>query len=93
MPNKLEPALEYTFPGARGICGFCGQEENGYAKRDAEGAWQAACWVCVRPAVRAKQEKRAFVGTVYTEVDAEEFEKPKKKNPGLAPSGHRPKVN
>ena len=91
----LEPALAYTFPEDRGVCGFCGKEENGYAKKDANGKWQAACWKCVKPAsAGAAQPKRQTVGTVFTEVNDED-EKPKatKKNPGMAPSNYRPKVN
>lgn len=90
-------ATVYTFPGERGECGFCGKEEGGYAKKDANGDWQAACWPCVRPlVVGASQVKRKFVGTVYTDVNADADEvKPKavKKNPGIAPSNYRPKVN
>lgn len=88
-------ATAYTFPEDRGVCGFCGKEENGYAKKDAKGNWQPACWPCVRPAsAGAAQSKRTTVGTVYTDVDADVDEKPApKKNPGLAPSTHRPKVN
>jgi hypothetical protein len=88
----MDPALVYTFPEDRGKCGFCGGEENGYAKRDANGKWQAACWKCVRPeSSSATQVKREKVGTIYTEELEEE--KPKvKKNPGIPPSTHRPKV-
>ena len=87
----VDTALDYTGPENRGVCGFCGKEENGYAKRDANGNWQAACWPCVKPAGRMKQEKRVQVGTTYTDVDEPEVKK--KKNPGMAPSTHRPKVN
>ena len=45
----MDPALVYTFPEDRGKCGFCGKEENGYAKKDENGKWQAACWECVKP--------------------------------------------
>ena len=93
MSSNQDPALDYTGPENRGVCGFCGKEENGYAKRDADGKWQAACWPCVKPATfGAPQPKREMVGTVYTDVDADEPEKPKKKNPGMAPSTHRLKV-
>jgi hypothetical protein len=87
--------LDHTWPDARGKCGFCGKEENGYAKKDVNGKWQATCWPCVRPAsAAAAQPKRNTVGTVYTEVGTDEDEKPEsKKNPGMAPSTHRPKVN
>ena len=90
----VETVLEYTGPENRGICGFCGEEEGGYAKQDPSGTWKAACWACVRPTqASAPQPKRQTVGTVYTDVDADaEGEKPKKKNPGMAPSAHRPKV-
>lgn len=90
-----DPALEYTGPENRGICGFCGGEEGGYAKKDAKGKWQAACWPCVRPtSAGAPQPKRVLVGTVYTDDSADEDEKPqKKKSPGMAPSTYRPKVN
>lgn len=88
----IEPGCEWTSPDNRGVCGFCGGEEGGYAKKDDAGHWQPACWPCVKPAVRIPQPKRERVGTVYTEdLDAEEVVK--KKNPGMAPSTHRPKVN
>ncbi len=65
-------ATAYSFPEDRGKCGFCGKEDNGYAKRDANGQWQAACWKCVRPATAGQaQPKRKLVGTVYTDVDAD----------------------
>jgi hypothetical protein len=92
--HVVEPGTEWTSPDNRGVCGVCGGEEGGYAKRDANGKWQPLCWLCVKPiGARAPQAKRETVGTIYTDVDAEEPEKPKKKNPGLAPSTHRPKVN
>ena len=86
---------EYTFPEARGVCGFCGEEENGYAMRDANGKFKAACWKCVtKDRVVSPQEKRKPVGTVFTEdLDEEAVVVNKTKNPGLAPSTHRPKVN
>ena len=88
----IESGTEYTTPENRGICGFCGKEENGYAKRDENGKWQPACWPCVKPkGPRPPTEKRLVVGTVYTDTDAEEPEA-KKKNLGMAPSSHRPKV-
>ena len=96
MSFNLEAvAVIYTFPEERGVCGFCGKEENGYAKKDENGKWQAACWKCVRPeGAGAAQPKRKLVGTVFTDADADvEEEKPTKKAPGLAPSSHRPKVN
>jgi hypothetical protein len=89
-------ATDYTFPEARGKCGFCGKAEAGYAKKDAKGEWQSACWPCVRPASSgAAQSKRQTVGTIFTSIDDEkDDEKPtKKKNPGIAPSNYRPKVN
>jgi hypothetical protein len=93
MSQSIESGLEWTSPDNRGKCGFCGGVEGGYAKRDAEGVWQAACWPCVKPAKQLSPEKRKPVGTVYTEdLDAEEVVQ-KKKNPGLAPSTYRPKVN
>lgn len=90
----VEPGCEWTSPDNRGVCGFCGGEEGGYAKKDANGKWQPACWPCVRPEKSgAAQPKRERVGTIYTEdQDTEEIIK-KKKNPGLAPSTYRPKVN
>lgn len=91
----VDPVLAHTWPDARGKCGFCGKEENGYAKKDAQGNWQAACWKCVRPvSAGAAQPKRQTVGTVYTDIDAEKAEPvAKKKNPGMAPSTYRPKVS
>jgi len=91
----IEPGCEWTSPDNRGKCGFCGKEEGGYAKRDANGKWQPACWPCVKPASSgAAQTKRATVGTVYTEDrDVEEPEAKKKKNLGIAPSTYRPRVN
>ena len=95
MENNIEndSALRYTAPDNRGICGFCGETEGGYAKRDENGKLQAACWDCVKPKVTTPQQKRNFVGTIYTDPEPEEVKAPaKKKNPGLAPSTHRPKV-
>jgi hypothetical protein len=90
----VEPGCEWTSPDNRGKCGFCGGEEGGYAKKDANGVWQPACWNCVKPEKHITQEKRKPVGTVYTEdKDADETEVKKKKNPGIAPSSYRPKVN
>jgi hypothetical protein len=89
----VEPGCEWTDPDHRGVCGFCGGEEGGYAKRDANGKWQPACWPCVAPAVRKPPQKREMVGTVYTDMNVEEPEVKKKKNPGMAPSTYRPKVN
>ena len=72
LKHVIDPGTEWTDPDHRGVCGFCGKEEGGYAKRDANGKWTAACWPCVRPTgARAPQAKRATVGTVYTDVDAE----------------------
>ena len=91
----MPDAVEYTFPEERGVCGFCGKTENGYAKRDSNGRWQASCWPCVRPAASgAAQPKRKLVGTVFTDVDAEiDTAVPTKRSPGMAPSNFRPKVN
>jgi hypothetical protein len=92
--TMTETSLDYTGPENRGICGFCGGEEGGYAKQDPSGTWKAACWKCVKPAnAGAPQPKREQVGTVFTEdLDAEENQTKKKKAKGMAPSGHRPKV-
>lgn len=88
----VEPGCEWTSPDNRGVCGFCGKAEGGYAKRDANGKWQPACWPCVKPATSVVPEKRKPVGTVFTEdLDAEE--KISKKVKGIAPSTYRPKVN
>ena len=66
----LVKALEWTSPEDRGICGFCGKEENGYAKKDDKGKWLSACWDCVRPAsAGAPQPKRKLVGTTFTDTD------------------------
>jgi hypothetical protein len=91
MPVNM---LDYTGPENRGECGFCGKEEGGYAKKDANGKWQAACWLCVRPtAASAPQPKRNTVGTVFTDTDLDEPETPKKnKSKGMAPSTTRPKT-
>jgi hypothetical protein len=90
----IEPGCEWTSPDNRGVCVGCGGVEGGYAKRDPMGHWRAFCWACVKPVnAGAAQPKREMVGTVYTDIDAEEIEKPKKKNPGMAPSKNRPKVN
>jgi hypothetical protein len=89
----LEAAVAYTFPEERGVCGFCGDAEGGYAKRK-DGQWQAACWKCVKPETAgATQSKRKLVGTIYTDVDADVVEPAtKKKNPGMAPSTNRPRT-
>jgi len=90
----IEPNCEWTSPDNRGRCGFCNGEEGGYAKKDAKGVWQAACWPCVKPEKQLKPQKREQIGTVFTEdLDAEETIVKKKKNPGMKPSTHRPKVN
>ena len=92
MPNNS--ALEYTEPGSRGVCGFCRKDEQGYAKKDSKNVWRASCWACVKPVqVGASQVKRETVGTVFTDTNETNPEPKKKKNPGLAPSNHRPKVN
>lgn len=88
----IEPGCEWTSPDNRGVCGFCGGVEGGYAKKDANGKWRPACWPCVKPDKRIVQQKRNQVGTVFTEdLDAEEIITKKAK--GIAPSTHRPKVN
>lgn len=89
---KSEQALDYTTPENRDTCGFCGGTENGYAKKDANGEWQAACWMCVRPEKSLEQPKRETVGTVYTEEEPEEDRPKTKRAPGMAPS-RRPKTN
>lgn len=64
----VDSEIAHTSPDLRGQCGFCGKEENGYAKRDAAGKWVAACWLCVRPTIAGTaQSKRKLVGTIYTE--------------------------
>ena len=45
----MDLATAHTSPEDRGKCGFCDKEENGYAKKDENGKWQAACWECVKP--------------------------------------------
>jgi hypothetical protein len=93
LKHVIEPGTEWTSPDNRGICGFCGKEEGGYALRDENGKWQPACWPCAKPKnAVVPQRKRATVGTVYTDVDADEPEEKKKKNPGMAPCKSRPKV-
>lgn len=68
--HVIEPGTEYTTPENRGVCSFCGREENGYAKKDAKGNWQPACWPCVKPeSSGAAQPKRNPVGSVFTEPD------------------------
>lgn len=91
----VDSGTDYTFPEERGVCGFCGAEENGYAMRDSNGKFKAACWKCInKDRVPSEQAKRKIVGTVFTEdLDVEEVVVKKTKNPGLAPSTHRPKVN
>ena len=89
----IEPGCEWTSPDNRGVCGFCGGVEGGYAKKDPSGTWKPACWSCVKPENQSIPQKRNQVGTVFTEdLDTEEIIK-KKKNPGMSPSTHRPKVN
>lgn len=88
-------ATLWSSPENRGKCGFCGKEENGYAKQK-DGKWVAACWKCIRPAsAGAAQPKRNPVGTVFTQKDEDLDERPQptvKKSPGMAPSTHRPAV-
>lgn len=45
----LDFELAHTETDARGKCGFCGKEENVYAKQSAGGKWKACCWNCIRP--------------------------------------------
>ncbi len=88
----MTKALDYTGPENRGKCGFCGKEEGGYAKKDTNGMWQAACWPCVKPEnAGAVQQKRNLVGTVYT--DTRDDKPAVKKSPGIAPATHRPRTN
>lgn len=95
MKNIEAVGTIYTFTEDRGTCGFCGKEENGYAKRNANGEFQAACWACVnKDRVISEQQKRKPVGTTFTEdKDLDEVKPAAKKNPGVAPSTYRPKVN
>jgi len=87
-------ALIYTGPENRGECGFCHGEEGGYAKRDSEGNWQAACWPCVKPESSGTTlQKRAVVGTVFTDTNATDDKPETRKSRGVAPSSHRPKTN
>jgi hypothetical protein len=92
-------ATDYTFPENRGTCGFCGEPEDGYAKKDNAGRFQAACWPCInKDRVISDQPKRKPVGTVFTEdLDTDDQiskrEKAAKKAQGIAPSDYRPKVN
>lgn len=48
MPSQpVEKGTEWT---AEPIpCGFCGEPDNGYAKKDKDGKWRASCWECIRP--------------------------------------------
>jgi hypothetical protein len=88
----ITQALDYTGPENRGKCGFCGKEEGGYAKKDANGEWQAACWPCVKPKnATAVQSKRNLVGTAFT--DTSDDKPAARKSPGMAPSAHRPRTN
>ena len=93
MALKMDPALEYTSPENRGVCGFCGGEEGGYAKKDSNGKWRAACWACVKPADSDNpQPKRKKAAPPPPEIDMD-VEKPQpKRAPGIPPSTHRPKV-
>lgn len=51
VPENNLAALPWTSPEARGKCFFCGQDEGGYAKKDANGDWQASCWPCIDPKI------------------------------------------
>jgi hypothetical protein len=78
---------DYTTPEDRGVCGFCGKEENGYAMKDSDGKFKSACWNCIKKdRVISDQPKREQVGTAYTEdLDADDKIAP---NPGMK-SGRR----
>jgi hypothetical protein len=91
----IEPGCEWTSPDNRGRCAICGGKEGGYAKKDSDGNWLPMCWPCVKPKIQPPpMAKRATIGTVYTDLnETDEPEPKKKKNPGMAPSTHRPKVN
>lgn len=104
MPsNTHTPAVDYTDPALAYAsleesvtCGFCGSNYDwGYAKRDADGKWRAACWSCVKPeSAGAPQPKRAQVGNVVLEPDFDAGGPPNigVKAPGLAPSTFRPRT-
>lgn len=89
-------AIDYTGPDNRGVCGFCGKLEDGYAMRDGTGMFQAACWPCVNKGREiVPQPKRNPVGITFTEdLDTDEKiakkVKAAKKAPGIAPSTNRP---
>jgi hypothetical protein len=77
----LDFELAHTEIDARGKCGFCGKEENGYAKRTASGEWRASCWNCIRPnpADIPPMQSRRKVGTVHEEPVEDAPEEPVRK--------------
>lgn len=54
VPADFDEQTVHTDPETRGKCGFCGKEENGYAIRDGQGKFKAACWKCCKKARDAK---------------------------------------
>lgn len=62
--------VAWTSPDNRGTCGFCGKEENGYAKKGSDGNWRAACWLCVKPdKAITLQPQRKKIGAIFTEEE------------------------
>jgi hypothetical protein len=43
----IEPGTEWTSEPVP--CGFCGEPDEGYAKKDKNGKWRPSCWACVKP--------------------------------------------
>lgn len=91
----MTDAAVWTSPEDRGTCGFCGKSEGGYAKKDANGVMQPACWPCVSKGLEpVPVQKRAAVGVTRTEdLDTDTklaaAAKEAKKVKGLAPSTFR----
>lgn len=56
----IEPGTEWT--AEQGVC-QCGELEEGYAKKDANGTWHSACWSCVKPENSSIPIKRNKVGS------------------------------
>lgn len=66
-----DPALQHTEPETRGVCGFCGKEEGGYAAQK-NGKWVAACWDCVKPTQPGPPQKRNPVGSLLQTAPEED---------------------
>jgi hypothetical protein len=78
MPGKpVEPGAEWTpYPVP---CGFCGKDDEGYAKQDKDGRWKPACWTCVKPKGKMANPVRkiAVESPPMEDLDTDDIIKPR----------------